>query len=192
MWFSGALQKATVCSIKISLLKNWYYLLFYMPSLWQCKSFFIFYVQCQAHNRCLINVCQQIHEVLTVSDLCVFCFTEMKISCSFKFCYQSVLWFINELEIQYSKHSAKLIGAPLRMLLQNKYVKCALKAERSLSGGEQSSYWGKFMKLLSPSPLPNSLSSSNTDKEQPQYCSDSLVKVAECICCMPWQSYMIY
>lgn len=74
------------------------------------------------------------NEVLRVSDLCVFCFTKMKISCSFKFCCQSVLWFINELEIQYSQHSAKLIGASLRMLLKNKYVKCDLKAERSLSG----------------------------------------------------------
>lgn len=43
-------------------------------------------------------------------------------------------------------------------------MKYDLKAEKNLSGGKQSTYWRKIMKLLPSSPLPNSLPSSNTDK----------------------------
>lgn len=57
------------------LLKNWYYLLFYMPFPPECKVLLLYsqpLAQWLAHNRCLINVCQQIHGSLTVSDLCFF------------------------------------------------------------------------------------------------------------------------
>lgn len=67
------------------LLKNWYYLLFYVPFPPECKVLFLYFqplAQWLAHNRCLINVCQQIHR--SNSFWFMFLFMKIKISCSLK------------------------------------------------------------------------------------------------------------
>lgn len=57
-----------------------------------------------------------------------------------------------------------LVRVSLRILLRRNCTKDDLKAEKSVSGGWQSSYWRKIIKLLLSSFLPNSLPFSNMNK----------------------------